>query len=523
MEANSEKVDDNDANSFFVRFCGSPDDFWRVIDVFSGGIREAWQSFLRAIKDPDVGPISFDLPVPGNKPQLGRYICPPTALDVTTDPVDLFVVAVRDTTSEEIYPPIILKNDSGDSLGSMVPYLVDSCGTTHLQVYFDDIKWPGYSRWWQPLYISLKQQGAIKYEDYSTYQEIYDFEAGTWRMAKSGEMPRVAFDGIIESSHDELIGPEGKEYGVIPSWLNVYWHHRQLLVYPEFLFGIDEDRYEILLMIGDEVGLILRVIDDMTAHNVHLYVEIVGNSDNSSRSHARYKMAHDIGLELADYLRVRYPSSIETIKGGNKRFLKQRIYPRSCAEFEGLLNNFLLEYFGVDANREQEFRSTRIVHELDQLYIVDSQNEHLIALRTIPLWSDTSVSVQMWPMTHHSPSHSATVQAAFDALVSYLDEQNDAEKVAELAGRWQSGERVPAELLPTRRNTIHLVREPPREPGSDENRDKWCQYKYECDRSGTIKFTHKMLGEKISMSEGAAKNYYNQVWKPLHIMPDVKM
>lgn len=80
-----------------------------------------------------------------------------------------------------------------------------------------------------------------------------------------------------------------------------------------------------------------------------------------------------------------------------------------------------------------------------------------------------------------------------------------------------------AQPTPTKTSAGNRGRGLPQEPGQTATRDDWCRYKYECDRGGVIRFTHRQLADKIGMTEGAAKNYYNQKWKPEHGEVDDEM
>ena len=51
----------------------------------------------------------------------------------------------------------------------------------------------------------------------------------------------------------------------------------------------------------------------------------------------------------------------------------------------------------------------------------------------------------------------------------------------------------------------------PKRPGTGASRKDWYRYKYVCDASGVIKFSHAQLAEALSLAEGTARNYYS-VW-----------
>ena len=53
-------------------------------------------------------------------------------------------------------------------------------------------------------------------------------------------------------------------------------------------------------------------------------------------------------------------------------------------------------------------------------------------------------------------------------------------------------------------------------PEDGAARDDWFQYKYDCDKWGSIKFTHKMLSEKLGINYGWTRHAYAN-WKRSHL------
>jgi hypothetical protein len=100
-----------------------------------------------------------------------------------------------------------------------------------------------------------------------------------------------------------------------------------------------------------------------------------------------------------------------------------RIYPHTREEFTSLLHNFTREYFGVDGNRQPQFSGVRLEREAGQWLIRNSQRLDLIVVEVSPIKNNSSVDVAAWPMKWETTAQTTVIQAAFEAMLKYLDER----------------------------------------------------------------------------------------------------